>query len=60
MHPVQLDVSNPEQIRQAISGIDDTLGPDGLYAVINNAGITYTAPFETRSPNGPARSSTST
>jgi NAD(P)-dependent dehydrogenase (short-subunit alcohol dehydrogenase family) len=46
VHPVQLDVSNPIQIREAASGIDDAVGPAGLYAVINNAGITYTAPFE--------------
>lgn len=46
VHPVQLDVSDPDQIRHAIAGIDDTLDGEGLYAVINNAGITYTAPFE--------------
>jgi NAD(P)-dependent dehydrogenase (short-subunit alcohol dehydrogenase family) len=46
VHPVQLDVRDPVQIRQAVSGIDDAAGTDGLYAVINNAGITYTAPFE--------------
>lgn len=46
VHPIQLDVSDPEQIRQAIAGIDDALGGDGLYAVVNNAGIAYTAPFE--------------
>jgi NAD(P)-dependent dehydrogenase (short-subunit alcohol dehydrogenase family) len=46
VHPVRLDVSDPVQIRQAVSGIDDAAGTGGLYAVINNAGITYTAPFE--------------
>jgi NAD(P)-dependent dehydrogenase (short-subunit alcohol dehydrogenase family) len=46
VHPVQLDVSDPVQIRQAVSDIDAAAGTDGLYAVINNAGITYTAPFE--------------
>jgi NAD(P)-dependent dehydrogenase (short-subunit alcohol dehydrogenase family) len=46
VHPVQLDVSDPDQIARAVAGIDDTLGRDGLYAVINNAGIAYTAPFE--------------
>ena len=46
VHPVQLDVSDPDQIRHAISGLDQRLGDDGLHAVINNAGITYTAPFE--------------
>lgn len=46
VHPVQVDVSDPVQIRRAVSGIDDALGATGLYAVINNAGISYTAPFE--------------
>jgi NAD(P)-dependent dehydrogenase (short-subunit alcohol dehydrogenase family) len=46
VHPVQLDVSDPVQIQRAVSEIDDALEKDGLYAVINNAGISYTAPFE--------------
>jgi NAD(P)-dependent dehydrogenase (short-subunit alcohol dehydrogenase family) len=46
VHPVQIDVGDPDQIRSAISGIDDVVGDEGLYAVINNAGIAYTAPFE--------------
>ena len=46
VHPVQLDVADPSQIRHAISTIEDTLDGAGLYAVINNAGLTYTAPFE--------------
>jgi NAD(P)-dependent dehydrogenase (short-subunit alcohol dehydrogenase family) len=46
VHPVQLDVGDPVQIQRAASEIDDVLGNDGLYAVINNAGISYTAPFE--------------
>ncbi|MCW2524094.1 MAG: short-chain dehydrogenase/reductase [Frankiales bacterium] len=44
--PVSLDVSDPDQIRRAIAGIDETVGGEGLYAVINNAGMAYTAPFE--------------
>jgi NAD(P)-dependent dehydrogenase (short-subunit alcohol dehydrogenase family) len=39
-------VSDPVQIQRAVSEIEDALGMDGLYAVINNAGIGYTAPFE--------------
>lgn len=46
VHPVQMDISDPAQIRSAMSEIADTLADDGLYAVINNAGIGYTAPFE--------------
>jgi NAD(P)-dependent dehydrogenase (short-subunit alcohol dehydrogenase family) len=46
VHPVQIDVSDPVAIKRAASEVDDALGNDGLYAVINNAGISYTAPFE--------------
>ena len=46
VHPVQLDVSDPIRIREAISEIDGVLGDTGLYAVINNAGIAYSSPFE--------------
>jgi NAD(P)-dependent dehydrogenase (short-subunit alcohol dehydrogenase family) len=44
--PIQMDVRDPVQIRNAIAGVGEALGDDGLYAVINNAGISYTAPFE--------------
>jgi NAD(P)-dependent dehydrogenase (short-subunit alcohol dehydrogenase family) len=46
VHPIQMDVSEPDQIVRAVSEIADEVGDHGLYAVINNAGITYTAPFE--------------
>jgi NAD(P)-dependent dehydrogenase (short-subunit alcohol dehydrogenase family) len=46
VHPIQIDVSDPVSIERAASEIDDALGSEGLYAVINNAGVTYTAPFE--------------
>jgi NAD(P)-dependent dehydrogenase (short-subunit alcohol dehydrogenase family) len=46
VHPIQMDVSDAAQIRHAVSEVEDALGNDGLYAVINNAGIAYTAPFE--------------
>jgi NAD(P)-dependent dehydrogenase (short-subunit alcohol dehydrogenase family) len=46
VHPVQMDLRDPAQIQQAIVGIEETLGDRGLYALINNAGITYTVPFE--------------
>jgi len=46
VHPVQMDLRDAAQIRQAVAGIEAALGDGGLYAVINNAGITYTAPFE--------------
>jgi NAD(P)-dependent dehydrogenase (short-subunit alcohol dehydrogenase family) len=46
VHPIQLDLSDPQQIVPAVQQIEATLAGDGLYAVINNAGIGYTAPFE--------------
>lgn len=46
VHPVRIDLSDPIQIRDAVASIEDTLAGQGLYAVINNAGISYTAPFE--------------
>jgi NAD(P)-dependent dehydrogenase (short-subunit alcohol dehydrogenase family) len=46
VHPVQMDVTDPDQIRHAVAEIEDTVGDEGLYAVINNAGVAYTAPFE--------------
>jgi NAD(P)-dependent dehydrogenase (short-subunit alcohol dehydrogenase family) len=46
VHPVHLDVSDPDQIREAITEIDREVGDSGLYAVINNAGMTYSSPFE--------------
>jgi len=46
VHPIQLDLSDPEQIVPAIQQIEAALSDEGLYAVINNAGIGYTAPFE--------------
>ena len=46
VHPIQLDLNDLEQIGPAFQQIGATVGGDGLFAVINNAGIGYTAPFE--------------
>jgi NAD(P)-dependent dehydrogenase (short-subunit alcohol dehydrogenase family) len=46
VHPVKMDLRDPAQIQQAIAEIEDALGDGGLYALINNAGVTYTVPFE--------------
>jgi NAD(P)-dependent dehydrogenase (short-subunit alcohol dehydrogenase family) len=46
VHPVEMDVTNGEAIKSAFQQVSDIVGNDGLYAIINNAGITYTAPFE--------------
>ncbi|HET6252963.1 MAG TPA: SDR family NAD(P)-dependent oxidoreductase [Puia sp.] len=44
--PIKMDVTNADDIRDAFISISDILAGGGLYAIINNAGITYTAPFE--------------
>ena len=44
--PIKLDVTVVEEIEQAIAVVAVELEECGLYAVINNAGLTYTAPFE--------------
>jgi NAD(P)-dependent dehydrogenase (short-subunit alcohol dehydrogenase family) len=46
VHPIQLDLNDLGQISPALQQIDAAVGGDGLFAVINNAGIGYTAPFE--------------
>ncbi|MEI9933926.1 MAG: SDR family NAD(P)-dependent oxidoreductase [Ferruginibacter sp.] len=46
VHPVKMDVTNANDIQQAFLQISNIVGNNGLYAVINNAGIMYTAPFE--------------
>ncbi len=44
--PVKVDVTVVEEIEQAIAAVSAELEECGLYAIINNAGLTYTAPFE--------------
>lgn len=46
VHPIRMDVADPHDIERAYRQISDLVHEDGLYAIINNAGITYTAPFE--------------
>lgn len=46
VHPIQLDVTDSADIDRAYAVIAATVGDDGLYAVLNNAGINYSAPFE--------------
>jgi NAD(P)-dependent dehydrogenase (short-subunit alcohol dehydrogenase family) len=46
VYPVKMDVTNEADIHSALNEITSVAKEDGLYAIINNAGITYTAPFE--------------
>lgn len=46
VHPIKLDVTNANDIQNAFERVSEIVYNKGLYAIINNAGITYTAPFE--------------
>jgi len=46
VHPVKMDVTNGDDIQRAFQQISNIVSENGLYAIINNAGIMYTAPFE--------------
>jgi NAD(P)-dependent dehydrogenase (short-subunit alcohol dehydrogenase family) len=46
VRPVRMDVTHREDIERAFDEISAEVGEDGLYALVNNAGIAYAAPFE--------------
>jgi NAD(P)-dependent dehydrogenase (short-subunit alcohol dehydrogenase family) len=46
VHPVRLDVTSPTDRTSAFEQVRDTVAGNGLYAVLNNAGVTHSAPFE--------------
>lgn len=46
VHPIRLDVTDPAGLERAFQEISTAVGDRGLYALINNAGIIYAAPFE--------------
>ena len=50
VHPVQLDVSDPEQIRQAISGSTTRSAPTDCTQSSTTPASRYTAPFEYAEP----------
>ncbi|MEO7045281.1 MAG: SDR family NAD(P)-dependent oxidoreductase, partial [Ferruginibacter sp.] len=41
-----MDITRGDYIQQAFHQISNITGDRGLYAIVNNAGIMYTAPFE--------------
>lgn len=51
LHPVQLDVTDTQQIQAALRAITDALGDGGLDAVVNNAGIAVGGPLEYITPD---------
>ncbi len=44
--PIQMDVRSGADIGRAVRQVQHEVGDAGLYALINNAGIGYAAPFE--------------
>src|SRR6201986_1139239 len=46
VYPIKMDTANADDIQQAFEQVSSMVGNDGLFAIINNAGIMYTAPFE--------------
>lgn len=44
--PVRMDVTNTEQIEQAMNLINEKTGPHGLQGLINNAGLAVNGPIE--------------
>src|ERR1700689_5190355 len=46
VYPVRMDVTNADDVTRGAKEVAARVGPDGLYAVLNNAGIAYAAPFE--------------
>lgn len=47
LETLELDVTNAEQIRAAVTKVDATVGDRGLWGLFNNAGITVNGPLET-------------
>jgi len=44
--PLQLDITDEDQIRQALQSVDDSLQGQPLVGLVNNAGITVHGPLE--------------
>jgi NAD(P)-dependent dehydrogenase (short-subunit alcohol dehydrogenase family) len=46
LHPLVLDVTNPDSVADAARQVRDTVGEAGLWGLVNNAGICVSAPLE--------------
>jgi NAD(P)-dependent dehydrogenase (short-subunit alcohol dehydrogenase family) len=46
VHPIKMDVTVAADLERAYETVAERVGEDGLYALVNNAGITHSAPFE--------------
>ncbi|HVO55639.1 MAG TPA: SDR family NAD(P)-dependent oxidoreductase [Solirubrobacterales bacterium] len=45
-HPLKMDVTDAADLARAFATVAERVGENGLYALVNNAGIGYAAPFE--------------
>lgn len=50
VHPVIMDVTNTDQIRDAVDEIAGELGESPLWALVNNAGVSFPGPLECVTP----------
>ncbi|GAB3837958.1 SDR family NAD(P)-dependent oxidoreductase [Micromonospora andamanensis] len=46
LHPLRVDVTEPDQIRQAVDEVAGRLGDTGLWGLVNNAGVAQPGPLE--------------
>lgn len=46
LHPLRIDVTRSEQIRQAVDEVTGRLGDTGLWGLVNNAGVAQPGPLE--------------
>ncbi|MEM6528506.1 MAG: SDR family oxidoreductase [Chloroflexota bacterium] len=46
LKPIMIDVTKPEMIATAAETVRETVGDDGLYGLVNNAGIAVASPME--------------
>ncbi|MEL6149406.1 MAG: SDR family oxidoreductase [Chloroflexota bacterium] len=46
LKPIMIDVTKPEMIAAAAETVRETVGDDGLYGLVNNAGIAVASPME--------------
>lgn len=44
--PLRVDVTRADDVARAVSEVTRAVGDEGLFALVNNAGLNYAAPFE--------------
>lgn len=44
--PIMIDVTDPESIAAAVEAVGEVLGDQGLWGLVNNAGIVFSGPLE--------------